>query len=76
MIAKGEAKHLWMLELCQISIKIRAAEEISTGAADELAAAIFESRGTRGAVDLVMLRGQRAVFERLRVISAGRRFVL
>ena len=42
-------------------VEIGTAEEISTGSADELAAAVFESRRAGGAVDLVVFGGQSAL---------------
>jgi hypothetical protein len=60
MIAEGEAKSRRALGFEKNSIKICAAQKISTGAADELAAAVLEARGAGGTVDLVMFRRQRA----------------
>jgi hypothetical protein len=55
MIAAGEMK------LYVALVEVRTAEEISAGAADQFAAAIFEPRGAGGAVDLVVFGGESAL---------------
>jgi hypothetical protein len=60
MMAEGEAKYRRALGFEKKSIKICAAQKVSTGAADELAAAVLESRGAGGTVDLMMFRRQQA----------------
>jgi len=42
-------------------VEIGTAEEISTGSADEFAAAVFEPRGAGGTVDLMVFGGQSAL---------------
>ncbi|MEG9437070.1 hypothetical protein JAO29_12995 [Edaphobacter sp. HDX4] len=70
MIAEGEAKYRKALEFEKNSIKIGAAQKVSTSAADELAAAVLETRGAGGTVDLMMFRGQRAELVSLALFCA------
>jgi hypothetical protein len=39
----------------RILVEVGAAEEVTTGAADEFAAAVFQAGGAGGAVDLVVV---------------------
>jgi hypothetical protein len=51
-------KEVWPEKICGL-VEIGAAKEVSAGSADELAAAVFETRGAGGAKTGVMFGGER-----------------